>query len=84
MNDKPNDLISLVCRQAVLKFWGQGMADNVFSLSCFSSCLSRVAGLSIIIDGNVCRAILCGRRDIEVLSGGCHYRLLESEASDER
>lgn len=59
---------------------GFGGSEGVFNLAGFRSALAKLADLEQGgLDGNLCRAILEGRRDCEQLSGGAHYRLLARE-----
>ena len=39
----------------------------------------ELAGVEGPLDWNIVRAILCGRQDAEILSGGSHYRLIETK-----
>ena len=67
-----NDIVRLVCERAVERFGGRG---GMFNSANFSHCLSQVSGARGSIDGRIVRSVLCGRSDIEVLSGGSHYRI---------
>jgi hypothetical protein len=70
-----NDTIRLAAERAVGRFGG---SDGLFNAACFSWAFTRIAGTCSAIDGNLVRAMLTGRRDIEVLKGGCHFRLVEA------
>jgi hypothetical protein len=53
-----------------------GGTDGTFNLANLSHALMEQAGLRGVIDGRLCRVILAGRSDVEMLSpGDCHYRL---------
>ncbi len=71
-----NDAVQLACRHAMHSFGGP--SDGLFNAAGFGKALMRIAGCSGGIDGNVVRAILCGRSDVEVMSGGAHFRLVEA------
>lgn len=51
----------------------------MFNSACFGTVFATLAGVSGGIDGKIVRAMLTGRDDIEVLSGGCHFRMLDKE-----
>lgn len=70
-----NDLIRLACERASRKFGDARM----FNSACFGTVFATLAGVSGGIDGKIVRAMLTGRDDIEVLSGGCHFRMLDKE-----
>lgn len=70
-----NDFIALVIDRAVARFGGK--RDGVFNAACFASELRQMSGVDQTIDGGMVRAILCGRRDVDVLAGGCHYQKTE-------
>jgi hypothetical protein len=69
-----NDFISLVIDRAIESFGGKN--DGMFNAACFSTALASMSGVNQTLDGRMVRAILCGRQDVEVLRGGCHYRAL--------
>ncbi len=69
------DLVHIAMRRAVEKFGGNG---KVFNGAGFGVELMKLANLSGVVDGNLVEVILCGRDDVEQLSGGSHYRLIES------
>lgn len=66
-----NDLVRLACERAAQRF---GSADT-FNAACFAAAFKRLAGVDQVLDGENVRAILTGRPDVEVLKGGCHFRL---------
>jgi len=69
------DVVWLAMHQAVEAYGGE--ADGTFNAAGFSSCLMRIAGLKGVIDGNLVKAILAGRSDVEMLKpGDAHYKLL--------
>jgi hypothetical protein len=68
-----NDLVALAAERAANYFGGN---DGVFNAAGFSNALTELANVNGIIDGKIVRVILAGRSDIEVLKGGCHYRLV--------
>ena len=72
-----NDFIGMVIDRAIDRFGGK--RDSVFNAAGFSSALREMSGVKQTIDGGMVRAILCGRRDVDVLAGGCHYRKTESK-----
>lgn len=68
------DVVNLAMRKASEKFGG---SDRVFNGAGFGVELMRIAGLNGGIDGKLVEVILCGRGDVEQLSGGSHYRFIE-------
>jgi len=62
-------------KQAVADFGNNG--DGVFNGAGFSIMFGKLAGVKDALDGRWVNAILRGRSDVEVLSGGSHYRLLD-------
>jgi len=70
------DLIYLAMFRACRDF---DRSDKVFNGAGFSHQLCKLAGVKGPIDGHLVKAILCGRVDVEILSGGSHYRLVESK-----
>ena len=68
------DVVHVAMRRAVEKFGGN---DKVFNAAGFGIQLAKLANLDNGVDGNLVEAILCGRDDVEQLSGGSHYRLIE-------
>jgi hypothetical protein len=70
------DMVHVAMRRAIAKF---GSDDKVFNGAGFGSELSRMANLLGGVDGNLVEVILCGRDDVEQLSGGSHYRLIEKK-----
>ncbi len=68
-----NDLIRLAIERAVSGFGGD---RKIFNAAGFSTELAAIARMSNSLDGEYVRAILCGRPDVEVLSGGSHYCLI--------
>lgn len=71
------DLVHLAMRRAVAEFGGKD-GDKVFNAAGFSVAFAALARITNGIDGCVVEAMLCGRGDVEQLSGGAHYRLIES------
>ena len=72
------DLVHLAIRDAVRLFDGSGESRNVFNAAGFSQAMCKRANLvNATLDGHLVDAILCGRDDVEQLSGGAHYRLIE-------
>jgi hypothetical protein len=67
-----NDTVALAARQAAEAF---GKGDGTFNAAGFGHALKRIADLDGGIDGKLVSAILSGRRDIEVLAGGSHFRI---------
>jgi len=61
------DVVHLTMRRATEKFGGN---DKVFNGAGFGSELAKIAGLTNGVDGNLVEVILCGRNDVEQLSGG--------------
>lgn len=70
------DVVRVAMRRAVESFGGK---DKVFNGAGFGVQLMKLANLQGSIDGNLVEAILCGRTDVEQLSGGSHYRLIEKK-----
>jgi hypothetical protein len=70
------DVVHIAMRRAVDNFGGN---DNIFNGAGFGSEMMKLASLSGGIDGNLVEAILCGRDDVEQMSGGSHYRLIEGK-----
>ena len=68
------DVVHVAMRRATEKFGGD---DKVFNGAGFGTELAKLANLANGVDGNLVEVILCGRDDVEQLSGGSHYRLLE-------
>lgn len=68
------DVVHIAMRRAVEKFNRDG---NVFNGAGFGTELAKIANLANGVDGNLVEVILCGRDDVEQLSGGSHYRLVE-------
>jgi hypothetical protein len=73
-----NDLIRLAAERAVRLFGDKG--DGLFNGACFSDALCGLADVNGPVDGRIVRAILTGRRDIRVLKGGSHYRLMAARS----
>lgn len=63
---------------AVMSFGGQSESQNdgKFNGAGFGVALNSLCGVNGGIDGNLVSAILCGRKDVEMLAGGSHYRFL--------
>lgn len=70
------DVVNLAMRRAAESYGGD---RKVFNSAGFGLQLMRLAGLSGGIDGNLVEVILCGRSDVEQLSGGSHFRLIEKK-----
>lgn len=70
------DLIYLAMVRAVAKFGG---SDGTFNAAGFGNAFAALAGVSEAVDGHIVRAMLCGRKDVEILYGGCHFRLIETK-----
>jgi hypothetical protein len=70
------DVVHIAMRRAVNKFGGD---DKVFNGAGFGTELAKLANLASGVDGNLVEVILCGRDDVEQLSGGSHYRLVEKK-----
>lgn len=68
-----NDLVRFACERACEKY---GSKDT-FNGACFGCAFKELAGLSESLDGKWVRAILCGRSDIEILNGGCYYKIVK-------
>ena len=64
-----NDLIRLAMERAVERF-GPGRTRNLFTACGLSQAIVGLAGTKDQIDGRIIRAILAGRADVRVLSGG--------------
>lgn len=71
------DVVHIAMRRAAEKFGGN---DKVFNGAGFGTELAKVANLASGVDGNLVEVILCGRDDVEQLSGGSHYRLIERQS----
>jgi len=71
-----NDMIHYIAVRAIQRFGTEG-EKNVFNGTCFSQAITDVTGVKAETDGRVVRALLTGRSDIEIMSGGSHYKLLE-------
>ena len=71
-----NDMIHYMALRAVVRFGTEG-EKNVFNAACFSQAISDITGVKGETDGRVIQALLTGRQDIEIMSGGSHYKLLE-------
>jgi len=71
------DVVHVAMRRAVEKFGGDG---KVFNGAGFGTELAKLANLTNGVDGNLVEVILCGRDDVEQLSGGSHYRLVERKS----
>lgn len=76
-----NDLIRLAMEQAAQNFGGDSL---IFNSAGFAVAFARLAGVNGALDGKYVRAMLTGRSDVEVLSGGAHYRLIETSEDSER
>lgn len=71
-----NDMIHYAMQRAVKTFGDKG--DNIFSNACLSSELCKITNISGVIDGEIIKAITAGRPDVEPLSGGSHFKLIEA------
>ena len=74
-----NDLLHFAMIRAAQIFNGDNHQSQinglVFNLACLSKILQEFAGLKDCIDGCLLRILLVGRTDVDILSGGSHYRL---------
>jgi hypothetical protein len=68
-----NDFVRRACEDAVTSFGGQ---DGIFNSAGFGVAFRKLAGVTQTLDGKYVRAILLGRKDVDLLSGGAHFRLL--------
>lgn len=68
-----NDMLHFAMHRACIIFGG---GDQTFNLAGLSGALTTIAGITGALDGRSLRALLVGRPDVDVLSGGSHYRLL--------
>lgn len=68
------DLVRLAMSRACEKFGGNG--TFIFNSAGFGSELRRLAGLDGGMDGRLVEAVLCGRDDVEILSGDSHFRMI--------
>lgn len=68
------DLIHLAMIQACREF-GDKSDGKTFNAACFSGSFTRMAAVHEVLDGNVVRAMLCGRDDVEILSGSSYFRM---------
>jgi hypothetical protein len=66
---RENDLLHFAMIRAAQKFNGDTYQ------SCLSIVLQEFTGIKDCIDGCLLRVLLVGRTDVEVLSGGSHYKL---------
>jgi len=73
LEKKMNDLVALAAERAANCFGGN---NGMFNAAGFSNALTELANVNGVVDGEIVRVILAGRPDIEVLKGGCHYRLI--------
>lgn len=69
-----NDMLRYAMEKAVRLFGDNG--DNIFTSACLSGAITKLAGVSGVIDGNIIRCLLVGRRDVEILDS-CHFKLKE-------
>jgi len=69
------DVVHVAMRRAAANFGGN---DGVFNGAGFGTELMKLANLNGGVDGNLVEVILCGRGDVEQLSGGSHYRFIEA------
>lgn len=76
-----NDFISLVMERACERYGGP--RDGMFNAACFSTALKEMSAVNQTIGGPMVRAILCGRPDVEVLPGGCHYRVVAGKYAED-
>lgn len=60
-----------------------GKDGRTFNAAGFSQALTSIAGVKDQIDGRLCRAILCGRDDVTILSGGAHFAMLAERERDQ-
>lgn len=71
--DESSGLVAIAMQMACEEF---GRGDGVFNSANFDHACRQIAGSSCSIDGHVIAFILDGRKDVEVLKGGRHYRYL--------
>ena len=69
-----NDMLHFAMLRACIIFGNQG--DNLFNNVSLAQALSSISGVDAVLDGSLVKALLVGRDDVEVLSGGCHFRVL--------
>ena len=70
-----SDMLHYAMYRACRKFGGAN--DGTFNLSCLSEAIGEISDVPGCIDGQILRALLVGRDDVEEMSGGAHYRLKE-------
>lgn len=71
-----NDMLHYAMHRACRKFDGKG--SRMFNLAGLSAAICEIVGLSsAVIDGEILKALLIGREEVEEMSGGSHYRLKE-------
>lgn len=75
------DLVHMTMRHAVALFGGR---DRIFNGACFAQAFRQTSGVDALLDGRQVMAILCGRRDVEILGGGSHYKLIKQNDSDRK
>ncbi len=69
-----SELVAIAMQMACEEF---GRGDGVFNSANFEHACRQIVGSSCSIDGHVIAFILDGRKDVEALKGGRHYRYLE-------
>ena len=67
-----NDFVKFAMLRACDMFGGN---DNVFNNASFATAFADICGIKNKLDGRYVTAILCGRDDVKMLDGGCHYKL---------
>jgi hypothetical protein len=56
-----------------MKFGGE--TDGVFNAAGFSSVVAEVCGTKTVLDGKVVRALLVGRKDVEMMPDGSYFKM---------
>lgn len=72
-----NDLIHFAMERACVIFGGN---DGVFNSACFSTAFEKISGVNRLLDGWTVRAMMVGRTDVKVMSGGSHWQIREESA----
>ncbi len=74
ISNESSELVAIAMQMACEEF---GRGDGVFNSANFEHACRKIAGSSCSLDGHVIAFILDGRKDVEVLKGGRHYRYLK-------
>jgi hypothetical protein len=72
--NESSELVAIAMQIACEEF---GRGDGVFNSANFEHACRQIVGSSCSIDGHVIAFILDGRKDVEALKGGRHYRYLK-------